>query len=111
MEMLGHVGATDVISFDLRDPLLPEELEEESPGIELYICPEVAAKEALKRNLPYSREVTLYIVHGFLHMAGEDDLTPAAKRKMRRAESRVLKRLEQKINFERVFGQGLVPVR
>ena len=109
MAMLGHVGPTDVISFDLRDPDLPAE--EDAPGIELYICPEVAAKEALKRGLPYSREVTLYIVHGFLHMAGEDDLTPEAKRKMRRAEKRVLSVLEQKINFERVFGQGLIPVR
>ena len=109
MEMLGHAGPTDVISFDLRDPDLPAE--EDAPGIELYICPEVAAKEALKRDLPYSREVTLYIVHGFLHMAGEDDLTPEAKRKMRRAEKRVLSALEQKINFERVFGQGLIPVR
>ena len=60
MEMLGHEGATDVISFDLRDPELPEE--EDAPGIELYICPEVAEKEARKRTLPYSREVTLYIV-------------------------------------------------
>ena len=67
--------------------------------------------DTLKRGLPYSREITLYIVHGFLHMAGEDDLTPEAKRKMRRAEKRVLSVLEQKINFERVFGQGLIPVR
>ena len=111
MEMLGHVGPTDVISFDLRDPDLPAEDAEAAPGIELYICPEVAEKEALKRGLSYSREVTLYIVHGFLHMAGEDDLCPEAKRKMRRAEKRVLKALEEKINFERVFGPGLVPVR
>ena len=110
-EMLRHTGPTDVISFDLRDPLLPAEEEEEAPGIELYICPEVAAKEALKRNLPYSREVTLYIVHGFLHMAGEDDLDPAAKRKMRRAEKRVLNAMEEEINFERVFGAGLEPLR
>lgn len=111
MEMLGHEGATDVISFDLRDPDLPMEESEDAPGIELYICPEVAVKEAKKRDLPYAREVTLYIVHGFLHMAGEDDLCPEAKRKMRRAEKRVLKAMEEKINFERVFGQGLIPVR
>lgn len=109
METLGHSGPTDVISFDLRDPELPEEDQEEAPGIELYICPEVAEKEAAKRNLPYASEVSLYIVHGFLHMAGEDDLCPEAKRKMRRAEKRVLKAMEQNINFERVFGQGLIP--
>ena len=109
METLGHEGPTDVISFDLRDPELP--LEEDSPGIELYICPEVAEKEAEKRQLPYSREVTLYIVHGFLHMAGEDDLNPVAKRRMRRAEKRVLNAMEEEINFERVFGAGLEPLR
>ena len=111
MEMLGHEGPTDVISFDLRDPSLPRETEDVSPGIELYICPEVAAAEAEKRRLPYAGEVTLYLVHGFLHMAGEDDLTPQAKRKMRRAEKRVIRSLESKINFERVFGAGLIPVR
>lgn len=109
METLGHTGATDVISFDLRDPEFPPE--EDSPGIELYICPEVAEREAEKRSLPYAREVTLYIVHGFLHMAGEDDLDPVSKRKMRRAEKRVMKAMEQEINFERVFGEGIVPLR
>lgn len=111
MEMLGHKGPTDVISFDLRDPGLPRETEDLSPGIELYICPEVAEKEAEKRGLPYAGEVTLYLVHGFLHMAGEDDLTPQAKRRMRRAEKRVIRQLESKMDLERVFGTGLIPRR
>lgn len=35
-----------------------------------------------------STELTLYLVHGWLHLAGYDDLRPAKKRLMRRAEAR-----------------------
>ncbi len=38
-------------------------------------------------------ELTLYVVHGWLHLAGYDDLVPARKRLMRRAEARALKLL------------------
>ena len=37
-----------------------------------------------------STELTLYVVHGWLHLAGYDDLVPAKKRAMRRAEVRAL---------------------
>ena len=33
----------------------------------------------------FSAELTLYVVHGWLHLAGYDDLVPAKKRAMRRA--------------------------
>ncbi len=47
------------------------------------------------RRLPvsFSTELTLYLVHGWLHLAGYDDLVPAKKRLMRRAEARALKLL------------------
>jgi probable rRNA maturation factor len=38
----------------------------------------------------FSRELTLYLVHGWLHLAGYDDLQPAKKRRMRRAEARAM---------------------
>jgi probable rRNA maturation factor len=38
----------------------------------------------------FSRELTLYVVHGWLHLAGYDDLAPAKKRVMRRAEARAM---------------------
>ena len=37
-----------------------------------------------------SSELTLYLVHGWLHLAGCDDLQPARKRQMRRAEARAM---------------------
>lgn len=99
---LGHTGSTDVICFDYRtcgepeEMFLPDEGEDEDdvpPGVELFLCPAVAEREARKRSLPYSRELTLYIAHGFLHAAGYDDLKPELKRRMRRAEHRVMSAL------------------
>ncbi|HWZ93865.1 MAG TPA: rRNA maturation RNAse YbeY [Opitutaceae bacterium] len=44
-------------------------------------------------NNSFSDELTLYIVHGWLHLAGYDDLAPRKKRSMRAAEARALKLL------------------
>ena len=41
----------------------------------------------------FSDELTLYLVHGWLHLAGYDDLVPAKKQIMRRAERRALELL------------------
>lgn len=104
---LGHHGPTDVISFDLRTPgcVFPKTEEDEfEADVEVYVCPDVARREAKKRGLPYSREVTLYLSHGLLHAAGEDDLVPEKKRRMRRREKQVLAALEKEFDFESIFG-------
>lgn len=38
----------------------------------------------------FAAELTLYLVHGWLHLAGYDDLAPARKRRMRAAERRAM---------------------
>jgi probable rRNA maturation factor len=45
------------------------------------------------RHNAFARELTLYLVHGWLHLAGYDDLRPARKRRMRAAEARAMKLL------------------
>jgi probable rRNA maturation factor len=54
------------------------------------------AKQPVRRprfDAAFSDELTLYMIHGWLHLAGYDDLQPAKKRVMRRAESRALRLL------------------
>jgi probable rRNA maturation factor len=50
----------------------------------------VSAKEG-PSPIALSTELTLYLVHGWLHLAGYDDLQPVKKRAMRRAEARAMK--------------------
>lgn len=53
--------------------------------------PRLAGTRALQEK--FSSELTLYLIHGWLHLAGYDDLQPAKKRRMRAAEARAMKLL------------------
>lgn len=86
-EFLDDPTVTDVITFE-GDPLCG------SAG-EICVSADRAAEVASERGDPFSRELALYIVHGYLHLAGFDDLEPAKKRVMRRAESAALTALQR----------------
>lgn len=77
--------ATDVITFE-GDPLA---------GLAGEVCVSADTARAYARNYhrDFATELTLYVVHGWLHLAGYDDLVPAKKRKMRAAEARAMKLL------------------
>ena len=65
------------------------------PGIqpataELVINAERALQEGADRPGGAARELALYLAHGLDHLAGHDDDTPAARRSMRRRETRWL---------------------
>jgi probable rRNA maturation factor len=86
-EFLSDPTPTDVITF-AGDPAL---------GVAGEICVSADAprRQAGSRSAPaFSAELTLYVVHGWLHLAGYDDLQPAKKRVMRRAEARALRLLQ-----------------
>ena len=95
---LGHEGATDVITFDLR-PTDRQPEEDEVCG-EIYVCPEVAVTAAAKFGTTPSRELVLYLVHGMLHLSGYDDIEPEDIPHMRAAEARVLAALEKRHSLE-----------
>ena len=86
---LDDPAPTDVITFP-GDP---------AAGIAGEIC--ISADAAVRqlgsrgRRAPagLGGELTLYLVHGWLHLAGYEDLVPAKKRAMRRAEARALRLL------------------
>ena len=79
---------TDVITF-LGDP------ENELAG-EICISPEFAQKYCEENGGNFSREVTLYLVHGWLHLCGLNDLTEEDRVKMRQGEKDALEHLEKK---------------
>jgi len=103
-ELLGHQGTTDVITFSYFE----EECrwEEKEVMIELIINPDAAIREGAKRPGGYPRELALYLVHGLLHSAGEDDLEENARKRMRRREKESLALLEKEFDFSAVFPEA-----
>ncbi len=95
-DFLADPSTTDVITFE-GNPTL-------GTAGEICVSVDTAAAYARKhRRNPvrrslgeggFSAELTLYLVHGWLHLAGYDDLQPARKRLMRRAEARALRLLD-----------------
>jgi probable rRNA maturation factor len=81
-DFLDDPTTTDVITFEGNAAL-------ESAG-EICVSADTAATFAAAHKRDFSQELTLYIVHGWLHLAGYDDLKPAKKRRMRAAETRAL---------------------
>lgn len=103
-ELVGHTGTTDVITFSYFD-----DAPEYEPGetmIELIINPDAAVREGAKRSGGYAWEMALYLVHGLLHSAGEDDLSPAPRRRMRRREKECLAALEKVFDFKKLFKEA-----
>jgi probable rRNA maturation factor len=85
-DFLDDPAPTDVITF----------AGDASLGLAGEICVSVdtAAAYARAHDGDFSAELALYVIHGWLHLAGYDDLQPAKKRVMRRAEARALRLLE-----------------
>lgn len=90
--------ATDVITFE-GDPAagLAGEICVSADTAAKYVGLPLAGRPA-RRQAPalpgkFAAELTLYVVHGWLHLSGYDDLRPAKKRRMRAAETRAMKLL------------------
>lgn len=81
-EFLDDPSTTDVITFE-GDPSL------QTAG-EICVSADTARAYAKEHGRDFSEELTLYLVHGWLHLAGYDDLQPLKKRAMRRAEQRAM---------------------
>ena len=79
-------SSTDVITFE-GNPLVG------SAG-DICISADTAFAYARKHGLDPAWELSLYLVHAWLHLAGYDDLSPVKKRRMRAAEKRAMKILE-----------------
>ena len=82
---LGHNFFTDIITFDYT--------ESQIVSGDLYISADTVFANALEYKQTYEMEICRVIIHGILHMIGEDDLTLAQQKKMRAAENAALKKL------------------
>ena len=69
---------TDVMTFP-GDP-------EDGLAGNIAICPQIAAEACVESGLEFAAELTLYLVHSWLHLAGLEDHDDAARNEMRQAE-------------------------
>lgn len=92
---LRHAGTTDVISFNHAAAAVPVPEREPRPALygELFVCVPEAVRQARRFRTHWTRELARYLVHGVLHLLGYDDATPAARRRMKREEDRLLRKL------------------
>jgi probable rRNA maturation factor len=84
----GDPEITDVMTF-------PGDPEDRHAG-DIAICPVVAATAAEESGLSFREELTLYLVHAWLHLSGMEDGTPQGRSQMRAAEDRLMQVLRGK---------------
>lgn len=66
---------------------------------DIFICPKQALIYASENEQDPYREITLYVVHGLLHLLGYDDITPEDRKVMRAKEKKYMKLLEKTGNI------------
>jgi len=81
-DFMDDPSPTDVITFP-GDPIAG------TMG-EICVSADKAATVARQRGIEFARELSLYVVHGWLHLSGRDDKTAAKRREMRAAERAAL---------------------
>lgn len=100
-DFMGDPTPTDVITFP-ADALM------ESAG-EIIVSVDHARSRAAELGEPFSRELSLYLVHGWLHLAGYDDRNETDRTAMRKAEQvalSILDKAEPAIEFRLVRNEG-----
>ena len=76
VRFLNIEGTTDVLTF---------------PYGEIVVSADTAAREGLEHGHSTEEELTLYIIHGVLHLGGWDDRAKADAKDMHRAQHSILK--------------------
>ena len=100
-----HEGPTDVITFDYGENGT-RNTQHVFHG-EIFICIDVAVTQAREFRTTWQSEVVRYIIHALLHLCGHDDLQPAARRKMKRVENRLVRKLARRFHLGTLSKPGL----
>jgi len=107
-QFLRHEGSTDVITFDHLEKRKVENGKQKNLHGELFICVNDAVQQAKEFGTSWQSEVVRYVVHGVLHLLGHDDLQPPLRRAMKRAENRLVRRLEQRFSLAQLSRTGKI---
>ena len=91
---LGHIGPTDVITFnhgahDRAEAMDARDATRVLHG-EIFVCPEMAVEQAVTYGTSWQSELARYCAHGLLHLCGYDDQTADVRRRMKREEDRLV---------------------
>ena len=86
-QYLGHNFPTDVLSFTLEE-------DENFVEGEIYISLEQAEKQANDFQVSITEEIWRLIVHGFLHLLGQNDQSKEEKKIMTEKENFYLQKFE-----------------
>ncbi len=89
-QFLKRSYATDVLSFDLRQ----EKKDRKLVG-DIIISTDAVIKNAKIYKTTVPKELTLYVIHGILHLLGYDDHLPKDIARMRRKEEKLLSLLKR----------------
>ncbi len=87
-DFMNNPAPTDVITFE------GDEFDEDDAG-EICVSAQMAKKMAKQFANTPSRELSLYVAHGYLHLAGVDDIAPEDAVKMRASEKLALATLDK----------------
>jgi rRNA maturation RNase YbeY len=79
---LNHDYYTDIITFDYS--------ERNKISGDIFISPETLKTNALNFNVTFEEELLRIIIHGILHLCGQDDKTPESKQEMTGKENKAL---------------------
>ena len=116
---LRHEGSTDVITFDYAERAGQasrlsisrsaargdEDRRDACPTLlhgEIFVCMDEALSQGRRFHAPWQSELVRYVVHGVLHLLGYDDQQPRARRKMKRAEDALVRKLARQFEFRRL---------
>jgi len=100
---LRHQGVTDVITFNYGsgEPVGARGNPAMLHG-DIFICVADATAQARRFRTTWQSELVRCLVHGVLHLLGHDDLRPGPRRKMRRAEDRLLRELSRRFPLSKL---------
>lgn len=98
-EHLGHEGDTDILTFDYTLPPVESKKSAKAPNLaqqpyrihgECCICPSRVMAQSRDWGTRPEEEMQRVMVHGLLHLLGQNDQTTAQRKLMREAEDKAL---------------------